>query len=218
MLRDRLIQFIKSQHLTVSKFEQIVGLSNGAVSRTNEKIRQRTLTSISDKFPFLNIDWLITGEGDMLIENYAVDNSQDYMEDEDNDNDMVPLLPVSAIAGTLQGFSQSVMLRDCQKIKSPVSGADWAIQISGDSMSPKLENGEYIYISKVSGSFIAWGQIYVLDTQDGVYVKKIMPVEDDESCIWAVSINPAYPPFKINTSEIIGLYRILGGSFIVSTM
>ena len=215
MIKERLKKYLSHKHLSIREFERMCGLGNGVMSRLSKTTSQSTLNKIISNSD-LNLDWLFSGEGEMLLENYSDDPCQDF---EKNDNpDWVPLLPVSAIAGTLQGFSQSVMLRDCQKIKSPVPGADWAIQISGDSMSPKLENGEYIYISKVSGRFIAWGQIYVLDTQDGVYVKKIMPVEDDESCIWAVSINPAYPPFKINTSDIIGLYRILGGSFIVSTM
>ncbi len=133
-------------------------------------------------------------------------------------DDYVPLLPVEAMAGSLQGFSEGFALRDCKKIKSPVQGADWAIQISGDSMEPDYKNGSYLYIKKMSGGFIPWGQTLVVDTIDGVVVKDIFPIENTDAVIEARSKNTKYPPFRIDTSCILGMYRVLGGSFINSTI
>lgn len=133
-------------------------------------------------------------------------------------DDYVPLLPVEAMAGSLQGFSEGVSLKDCRKIKSPVHGADWAIQISGDSMEPDYKNGTYLYIRKLSGGFVPWGQTIVVDTIDGVIVKDIYPIDDTDAFIEARSKNSKYPPFKIDTSCILGMYRVLGGSFINSTI
>lgn len=140
------------------------------------------------------------------------------IEKTDSDSDYVPLLPVEAMAGSLQGFSEGVALMDCRKIKSPVQGADWAIQISGDSMEPDYKNGTYLYIRKLSGGFVPWGQTIVVDTIDGVVVKDIFPIADTDAFIEARSKNSKYPPFKIDTSCILGMYRVLGGSFINSTI
>ncbi len=137
---------------------------------------------------------------------------------DDDEPDYIPLLPIEAMAGTLQGFSEGVALESCRKIKSPVKGADWAIQISGDSMEPEYRNGSYLYIRKMRGSFIPWGHTLVVDTYDGVVVKNIFPVENSKEYIEARSINPKYPPFQIETSNILGFYRVLGGSFINSTI
>lgn len=128
-------------------------------------------------------------------------------------DDYVPLLPIEAMAGSLQGFSDGVELRNCRKIKCPVRGADWAIQISGDSMEPEYKNGTYLYIKKMTGAFIPWGHTMVVDTLDGVVVKNIFPFGDSDEYIEARSFNPKYPPFKIETSCILGIYRVLGGSF-----
>lgn len=211
-IKDRLLKFISNSGITVSEFERRASLSNGAVSKTNNNIRKSTLNSISIAFPNLNMDWLINGNGEML-NTISKHGNEDKVTD-----DYVPLLPVEAMAGSLQGFSEGYALKDCRKIKSPVQGADWAIQISGDSMEPDFKNGSYLYIKKMSGGFIPWGQTLVVDTIDGVVVKNIYPIEGSEEYIEARSINPKYPPFKIETSCIIGVYRVLGGSFINSTI
>lgn len=210
-IKDRLLEYISKSNLSVAEFEKKAGLSNGSVSKTNNNMRKSTINSISLSFPNLNIDWLINGEGEMLRTDIVTPSS-------DSEPDYIPLLPIEAMAGTLQGFSEGVALESCRKIKSPVKGADWAIQISGDSMEPDYRNGSYLYIRKMRGSFIPWGHTLVVDTYDGVVVKNIFPVEGSKEYIEARSINPKYPPFQIETSSILGFYRVLGGSFINSTI
>lgn len=164
----------------------------------------------------LSKTWLLTGEGEMLKSDTAQSGKDG--QDEGKDDDRVCLLPVEAMAGPLQDFSMGVELGHCRKIKSPVKGADWAIQISGSSMEPYLRSGMIIYIRKISGRFIPWGEVMVMDTYDGVVVKEIYPVEDDPEVVEARSTNPKFPPFRIEKSLIIGIYRVLGGSFINSTI
>lgn len=180
-----------------------------------QKITDKTLYKIAEAFPQFNYDWLKTGEGEMLKKAVSPISIDEALKD---DSDYVPLLPVEAMAGTLQGFSEGVELVGCRKIKSPVKGADWAIIISGDSMEPDYRNGSYLFIKKMTGSFIPWGHTLVLDTYDGVVVKDIYPVEGNEEYLEARSINPKYPPFKIEKSIVIGIYRVLGGTFINSTI
>ncbi|ROT19637.1 S24 family peptidase [Muribaculaceae bacterium Isolate-114 (HZI)] len=156
---------------------------------------------------------------DILLNNNVVMAESDSIQEIGEDiKEYVHLLPVEAMAGPLQGYSEGVALRDCKKIKSPVSGADWAIQISGDSMEPEYKSGSYLFIKKMTGSFIPWGHVLVLDTMDGVVVKKIYQIDDTDEFIEARSINPKYPPFRIETSCILGIYRVLGGTFIYSTI
>lgn len=168
-----------------------------------------------------NLDWLINGRGEMLNSSNE-DLDQEYIEELTERNgkvNIIPLLPVEAIAGGLQMWSQSVELSDCKKIVSPIPGADFAIHVSGDSMEPEIHNGTYIYIKRINDrAFIPWGNTMVVDTENGVVVKKLFPIEGDDECILAKSVNPAYPPFKIPTESIFGIYRVLGGSFVVSTI
>lgn len=128
------------------------------------------------------------------------------------------LLPVDAMAGNLSGWAESVSLRDCEKIVSPVPGAEFAIRITGDSMEPLYHDGMYVFIRKLTDSFIPWGNPFVLDTDNGVVIKRIFPIEDNPKYIIARSENPYYPSYEIPVNSIFGIYRILGGSFIVSTL
>ena len=129
--------------------------------------------------------------------------------DEQPQEVLVPLLPTSARAGTLADFAQTVTEYDCERIISPVKGADYAIQVTGDSMAPEYEPGCQVLIKKIfEDQFVEWGKTYVLDTSNGAVVKKIFPTEDP-AVIECRSVNPQYPPFRVKCEHIHGWYRVL---------
>lgn len=244
-LPDRIQRLLDYAEMNPTQFSRKVGFSTPQTVRellkgNTKSVSEAVKFKINSCFPEINLDWLVSGEGDMFVSAPAppssfydewkqsstsantADNAYQRtaidIEKTDSDSDCVPLLPVEAMAGSLRGFSDGVTLKNCRKIKSPVLGADWAIQISGDSMEPDYKNGAYLYIKKLSGGFVPWGQTIVVDTIDGVVVKDIFPIEDTDASIEARSKNSKYPPFKIDTSCILGMYRVLGGSFINSTI
>ena len=121
----------------------------------------------------------------------------------------LPVIPVEAMAGTLVEFFQSVKEYDCERMISPIKGADYAIKIYGDSMAPEYPSGSLCLIKQVNEKqFIEWGKVYVLDTDNGAVIKRIRKTQDD-NIVECVSINPAYQPFTIDTSFIHGWYRVL---------
>lgn len=78
-IKDRLYDFLKIKDLKASKFEQKCGLSNGFCGKVNDNITEGSLLLIKRAFPELNINWLKTGFGDMLIEQTDLEypNSED---------------------------------------------------------------------------------------------------------------------------------------------
>ena len=130
------------------------------------------------------------------------------------DGDMInrgtlPVIPIEAMAGTLGEFADSVHAYECERMISPIKGADYAIKVCGDSMTPEVPNGSQILIKKIwEDQFIEWGKIFCLDTQNGAIVKKIFPTTDPD-VVECRSVNPDYPPFKINVKHINGWYRVL---------
>ena len=130
-------------------------------------------------------------------------------EDLEQIGETVPLLPTSARAGTLADFAQTVTEYECERIISPVKGADYAIQVTGDSMAPEYEPGCHVLIKKIfEDQFVEWGKTYVLDTMNGSVIKKIFPTEDP-AVIECRSVNPQYPPFRVKCEHIHGWYRVL---------
>ena len=120
----------------------------------------------------------------------------------------IPVIPTGARAGTLGDFAEGVQEYDCERMVSPIKGADFAIQVTGESMSPEYPNGSHIIIKKISAEFISWGNVFCLDTNDGAIIKQVYPTDDD-SFIECRSLNPAYPPFKVKKDLINGWYRVL---------
>ena len=121
----------------------------------------------------------------------------------------IPVIPVEAMAGTLKEFFQSVNEYDCERMVSPIKGADYAIKVNGDSMSPEIPNGSHILIKRINEEqFVEWGKIFCLDTANGAVIKKVFPTDDPE-VIECRSINPEFPSFKVNTRHINGWYRVL---------
>lgn len=66
---ERLKLFIENQGISISAFEQRISASDGMIRRAiknNTDIQSKWLFEMSDNFPDLNLEWLITGKGSML--------------------------------------------------------------------------------------------------------------------------------------------------------
>ena len=202
-VKQRLIEYIKFKNLSQSAFEKIVGLSNGYVNNINKSISDEYLQRITLSFPDLDPVWLRMGIGEMLktSKQGTVESLLYY----------IRLLPISASGGSLNSFVVSVKDSDCEKIISPIRDADFAITVTGSSMYPEFPAGSQILIKKIDESqFIEWGRTYVLDTCNGVVVKKL--VKGDEGSYHCVSCNPdqdKYAPFDIPTEAVFGIYRVM---------
>ena len=121
----------------------------------------------------------------------------------------LPVIPTEAMAGTLGEFADSVNAYDCERMISPIRGADYAIKVCGDSMTPEIPNGSQILIKKIyEDEFVEWGKVFCLDTRNGAVIKRVYPTDNPE-VVECRSINPDYPPFKVNVRSINGWYRVL---------
>lgn len=120
----------------------------------------------------------------------------------------VLVIPYGARGGTIGDFVDGVHDYDCEKITSPIKGADYAMEVTGDSMSPEYPSGSRVLIKKVNPIFIEWNEVYVLDTPNGAVIKRIRKTEDD-GLVECVSINPAYQSYTIPRDFVRGWYRVL---------
>ena len=77
-LQDRLKQFITSLDLSVLAFENECGMAQGTVNKMTDNSRQRTLEKIRKHYPQLNMEWLKTGDGEMLNPQASVDIDLDF--------------------------------------------------------------------------------------------------------------------------------------------
>ena len=97
---------------------------------------------------------------------------------------------------------------DCERITSPIKGADYAMEVTGDSMAPEYPSGSRVLIKKINPVFIEWNEVYVLDTPNGAVIKRIRKTDNPDE-VECVSINPAYQSYTIPGSFVRGWYRVL---------
>lgn len=73
--KDRLYDFLRAKNLKASKFEKVCGLSNGFCAKVSDNITDGSLSLIQKAFPELNLNWLKTGFGEMLIDDEELEYS-----------------------------------------------------------------------------------------------------------------------------------------------
>ena len=65
-MKERLIEFLSFLRIGQTKFEEKVGLSRGFVNNIGDNITEKSLKKITDVYKDLNVNWLKTGEGNMI--------------------------------------------------------------------------------------------------------------------------------------------------------
>ena len=213
-LQDRIRAYIKHLNVSVSEFETKTGLSNGAVSKMGDGTRRATLDRISKTYPGLNKTWLLTGEGEMLTTGNAPPEEESAEHSQlipAPPGKGIPLIPLPAMAGFLKG-SADLDRNDIEWYYVPAfSDCTFLIRVKGDSMFPRYLSGDIVACREVhdTGTFFQWGKAYVLDTDQGVVLKRIRRSERPDH-ILCVSDNPDYEPFDVPVSSIYHLAIVRG--------
>ena len=202
---DRFDKYMEAKGLNDNKVTNELSLSIGLLGKSrkeNRDLSDKVIEQILNFYTDLNKVWLLTGEGEML---------QGGVQGTETTNiaNTIPLLPVSAQGGSLNDFVVSVKEKDCERIISPIKDAEYAMSVSGDSMSPEYPSGSQILIKRINEkAFSDWGRTYVLDTCNGTVIKRLFPTENKDRVI-CKSINPEYPPFEVCLADVYGVYRVL---------
>lgn len=205
-VKGRLMTYLKFKRITQVEFCKAIDVASTYIAVIRKSIPADKVNRIVAKYPDLNREWLLYGEGEMILREEM--DPREFLHDAGY---LVPLLPVNAFAGNISAWSQAIRDVDCEKVVSPVKGVDFAIRISGDSMEPDFKDASLILIKKIDDkAFIPWAHPIVIDTINGVFFKKVMPSGKGSGFIEAHSVNPKYPPLTIPYDAVLGLYRLVG--------
>lgn len=197
-----------------SRFADMVGVTPQTVSTW---IARNTfdIDRIYAKCEDINADWLLSGVGS-IKKNKQIENKgpSPPIEIDQKISRYLPLIPIDAIAGFCNGDHNGIRCTDCDLYNIPEfsnAGVEFLIRINGSSMYPLYNSGDILGCKRLSSkASIQWGLVYVIDSAQGSFVKRIYQYDDDNQ-IQCVSIDAdTYPPFLINKADIRSINVVLG--------
>jgi phage repressor protein C with HTH and peptisase S24 domain len=207
-VKERIKEFIYKNNLSISEFEKSIGASNGYVNSISKSIGIDKLNSILEKYPNINIEWLLTGKGDMLREELPA-----QAEPVEKDKG-IPLIPTEVFAGT-GGIPLQIKdyeITDYYKVPE-FNRADFLIRVFGDSMYPTYNNGDVAACKLISSyNVIQWGHAYVLhEKEQGAMIKRLFPSKNkNKNIVICRSDNKLYDDFEINMNNVNALALVIG--------
>lgn len=231
-IKQRILSFAGTLGISKRDFYTKIGVSRGTLeSKTG--ITEDVVTKFFATYPEVNIEWLMTGKGEMLkVSPSCKKKSQENAEKEDYNNikvedevgeaipmatratapgEGIPLLPIDAMAGALTD-EQTVLEYECERYVVPIfKGADFLISVRGSSMYPKYSSGDIVACKRIpmTDLFFQWNKVYVLDTKQGALIKRIKPGSDKDRVL-IVSDNEKYEPFELPYTALNAVAIVIG--------
>ena len=209
-IQERFQTFISYKHLSKRKFQDSIGVSNSYIQNIVNGISDDVLNSIMKKYPELNTDWLLTGNGKMLLSPMVDKNLDSYTI---NYKKGVPYYNVDFIGGfDIVLNDQTTMPEYLIDFKKYNEATCWC-NVTGHSMEPEITHGDIIALKKVEDvSFLPLGEIYAIVTTNGMRTIKRIGPSTKEDCYTLIPTNksPEYGVQEIPKRMISVVFQVLG--------
>ncbi|MBD5204975.1 MAG: helix-turn-helix transcriptional regulator [Bacteroidales bacterium] len=219
-IRKRLREYIALKGISLRELERQCQISNGVLGRLNESTTPKTLTRLQENSD-LNIDWLMTGEGEML--NQTIGDAKENFEGCREDKESERLIPFYDVE-TTGGYNGVVSDSSEGALVGYIQPGGWfdgretaAIRHVGDSMT-EYPNGCILAVKKVyDRHLLVFGKNYVIETLEYRITKRVQKGSTNNT-ITLYSTNTekyedgrlVHEPFEVELDDIINIYSILG--------
>lgn len=200
-LQDRLSEYLTAKSLSNRDFERMCGLSNGTAARLRNTTRKSTFDRIAN-YCDLNVDWLLTGEGNMLRAETAPKISY---------TDGVPYFDEDFLLGFDEVTAPNSENPDFLIRMPGYEKATLWCNASGHSMEPEISNGDIIALQRIEDfSFLPFGDVYGFITTNGMRTIKRLGKSEKEGYYRLIPTNKEYDEQEIPINKIALVYRVMG--------
>lgn len=232
-MKQRIKEYLKYKGVKIIEFSATIGVSNAYISSIKKSIQPDKLTRIQECYPDLNIEWLVTGRGNMLntpqqamsvINNgtnsgtmgnnvSVVNNNRQDNEVEEMTVEELPIIPSNIVNEPKIDVLKYITTNDTDTapVVHQFPEALAYYKIKSKAMEDKICAGDTLAIIPYpkGEEFIIPGDPYVVDTNtNGLITRRLFMHPDGYR---AVSNNPdEYPEFIIPFKHVIRVYRIVG--------
>ena len=233
-VKDRLKSYLHFKFLKTSFFEKSIGASNGFVNSIRMSISPEKLEQITKIYTDLNIEWLLTGEGEMIkLQGKSLDANFEKKEEQwsrveeaeshynvtpiDNDNYMiVEYADLRVSAGPLGTKNLNSLPKSKTRLvpKEYDKGEYMVLRVDGPSMdngtSISIPDGTEILVKKYylhnGDKLPIRNNLFVIDAKDGQALKQIIEHNTEEGYIICHSYNPEFKDYKVMMEDVLQIF------------
>lgn len=216
-IKQRILFFASTLGISKRDFYAKIGVSRGTLeSKTG--ITEEIVTKFFATYPEVSIEWLMTGEGEMLKNSpsykeqnkKSIDKEEKVPEVSYNPAIGKPYYDVDFLGGFNEIVNSQVTIPTNNIVIQGFEKADFWCNVTGHSMEPKINHGDIIALHKCTLEDIQYGEIYavVLDTLRTI---KIIRRSQDPHKLRFVPLNTAdYDEQEYPTERILHVFEVVG--------
>lgn len=217
---------IEKEGLNKNSFSKAIGISNNVtITRIINEHRtpsRATCEKIVSAFPAYNLEWLLTGEGNMLTDA----TSQTYHSNARPVDDLsymnVPVIHIKAQCGYLAGYGDTEYIDTLPTMPVIVDktyhGKYRIFEAEGDSMDDNSRlaicDGDKVLAREVRRDLwlpklhINDWYFVIVHRTNGISIKQIT-AQDDKGNITCHSLNELFNDYTVNLDDVVEIYNVI---------
>ena len=223
-IKERLFVLIEKEKMNPNQFYHASGLGNGYLDKVGGTLRKPTIEKITRTFPHWNLDWIISGEGEMFVEVKPKGLEALALYPLNVDFFMnVPLVNQYAYAGYIAGYADSRYIETLPTIPFIIDheakGNYVAFEVRGDSMNDGTEEsyleGDRVLCREVSSHLWINSRLhhrkwdFVIVHEDGILIKRIIDHNMENQTITIHSLNEMYSDRVLELKDVKQIFNVI---------
>lgn len=215
LIKQNISLYLKRKGVSSYSFYKKSKVTRGILEQNNG-ISESNLAKFLAYAPDVNLEWLITGQGEMLIGN-NIDIPENLAEKKHiQKSDFLKVYyDLPATASNIENLCDNELYQDYQQYRVPGFEGCAGFPVVGDSMIPTMQANDIVAVEPQHVQQIINGEIYLVITRDGQRTIKRLVVEesDDDVLLRCISDNPdksLYKDFLIQGDAVYRVYRVRG--------
>ena len=217
---------IEKEGLNKNSFSKAIGISNNVtITRIINEHRtpsRATCEKIVSAFPAYNLEWLLTGEGNMLTDAPSQTYHSNARPVDDLSYMNVPVIHIKAQCGYLAGYGDTEYIDTLPTMPVIVDktyhGKYRIFEAEGDSMDDNSRlaicDGDKVLAREVRRDLwlpklhINNWYFVIIHRTKGISIKQIT-AQDDKGNITCHSLNELFNDYTVNLDDVVEIYNVI---------
>ena len=226
-IKERLSYYLERKGINIFTMEKECGLSNGSFKKKSE-MRQENIEKVLRAYADLSRNWLMFGEGEMLVAASGDSANPDCMpvakepevkfvvnDNRNKENHVIGCsgkiikIDLDTLKNiTLEEYCLGNQLDDFSTNLLPEF--TFMYQLQSRELEPYMVQGDWVCVRKVELEEVRFDKAYLVDTYKyGKMIKRIEKVDDGSLILKLPVRSVKYPVITLEQNEINGYYEVV---------